>query len=69
MLVEVSPRRCSSGNSGHACSNLEEVVCPPSAIPDEGLMEVLERHDDAASRVVHRTSVDEVVRDTPDPGL
>ena len=49
--------------------NLEEVVCPPSALPDKGLMEVLERHDDATSRIVHRRSVDEVVRDTPDPGL
>jgi hypothetical protein len=32
-------------------------------------MEVLERYDNAASHVIHRLSIDEFIRDTPDPTL
>jgi hypothetical protein len=32
-------------------------------------MEMLERYDDVASRNVHRLSVDDVVRNAPDPAL
>jgi hypothetical protein len=32
-------------------------------------MEVLERYDNATSRVVNKLSVDEFIRDTPDPAL
>jgi hypothetical protein len=32
-------------------------------------MEVLERYDNAASRVVNKLSVDEFIHDTPDPAL
>jgi hypothetical protein len=32
-------------------------------------MEMLERYDDATIHVVHMLSMDEIVRDTPDPAL
>lgn len=49
--------------------DLQEVVGRPSALLDEGLMELLKHYDDAASRVVHRLFMDEIVRDTLDPAL
>lgn len=49
--------------------DLKEVLGPPSALSKECLMGVLERYDDAVSCVIHRLSVDEVVRDTLHPRL
>lgn len=49
--------------------DLQEVIGRPSALLDEGLMEMLKHYDDAANRVVHRLFVDEIVRDTLDPAL
>lgn len=49
--------------------DLQGVVGLPLALRDKGLMEMLERYDDVASRNVHRLSMDNVVRNTPDPAL
>jgi hypothetical protein len=49
--------------------DLQGVVGPPLALRDKGLMEMLERYDDVVSCNVHRLSVDDVVRNAPDPAL
>lgn len=49
--------------------DLKGVLGPPLALPDKGLMEMLESYDDAVRHNVHMLSVDDVVRNTPDPAL
>jgi hypothetical protein len=46
--------------------NLRGVIGPPSALPNESLREVLEYYDDIAGRVVHRFSMDDIVRSASD---
>jgi hypothetical protein len=46
--------------------SLREVVGPPSALLDEGLKEMLECYDKATSRIIHRLSVDDIVRSALD---
>ena len=50
------------------CS-LREVVGPPLALSDEGLKEMMKFYDEAASCVVHRLFVDDIVHNAPDPML
>lgn len=50
------------------CS-LREVVSPLLALLDEGLKEMMKFYDEAASRIVHRLFVDDIVRSAPDPTL
>jgi hypothetical protein len=39
------------------------------ALLDEGLKEMMKFYDEAASRVVHRLFVDDIVCNAPDPTL
>ena len=65
LLVSASagapPWHRSLGALVRRCS-LQEVVSPPSTLPDEVLKEMLECYDEAANRVIHRMSVDDIVR-------
>jgi hypothetical protein len=47
--------------------DLEGVVGPPSALPDNGLIEMLDHFDNTSSHVVHRLYVDDIIHNTPDP--
>jgi hypothetical protein len=49
--------------------SLREVIGPPLALLDEGLKEMMKFYDEAASRVVHRLFVDDIVCNAPDPTL
>jgi|UPI000221C7F1 hypothetical protein len=49
--------------------DLEGVIGPPSALPDNGLIEMLDHFDNTASHVVHRLYVDDIIHNTPDPAL
>jgi hypothetical protein len=51
------------GELQSGCS-LREVVDHPSTLLDQGLEEMLEIYDEASSHIVHRLSVDNIIRNT-----